>query len=133
MELQAACRHMGLQYRHEWCASCFNHLPLAFVESRRAQAKLQTNSHDPLEQMVFRRVIQLHFRETGNVDRRIGGVVRPCTVNTFASGTWNFGLWLRKLQTGNLRQYVMFIVVGTVLLFVAITFVQSYLTPTQNL
>jgi NADH:ubiquinone oxidoreductase subunit 5 (subunit L)/multisubunit Na+/H+ antiporter MnhA subunit len=55
------------------------------------------------------------------------------TVNTFASGTWNFGLWLRRLQTGNLRQYVMFIVVGTVLLFVAITFVQSYLTPTQNL
>jgi proton-translocating NADH-quinone oxidoreductase chain L len=51
------------------------------------------------------------------------------TVNTFASGTWGFGLWLRKLQTGNLRQYVMFIVVGTVLLFVAITFVQSYLTP----
>jgi NADH:ubiquinone oxidoreductase subunit 5 (subunit L)/multisubunit Na+/H+ antiporter MnhA subunit len=55
------------------------------------------------------------------------------TVNTFASGTWNFGLWLRRLQTGNLRQYVMFIVVGTVLLFVAITFVQSYLTPTQSL
>jgi proton-translocating NADH-quinone oxidoreductase chain L len=52
------------------------------------------------------------------------------TVNTFAAGTWNFGLWLRRLQTGNLRQYVMFIVVGTVLLFVAITFVQSYLTPT---
>jgi len=55
------------------------------------------------------------------------------TVNTFASGTWGLGLWLRRLQTGNLRQYVMFIVVGTVLLFVAITFLQSYLTPTQNL
>lgn len=52
------------------------------------------------------------------------------TVNTFASGTWGLGLWLRRLQTGNLRQYVMFIVVGTVLLFVAITFVQSYLIPT---
>ena len=52
------------------------------------------------------------------------------TVNTFASGTWGFGLWLRRLQTGNLRQYVMFIVVGTVLLFVAITFLQNYLTPT---
>ncbi len=51
------------------------------------------------------------------------------TVDTFASGTWNFGLWLRRLQTGSLRQYVMFIVVGTVLLFVMITFAQSYLTP----
>ena len=35
------------------------------------------------------------------------------SVNTFASWTWDFGLLLRKLQTGSLRQYVMFIVVGT--------------------
>jgi len=48
------------------------------------------------------------------------------SVNTFARSTWDFGLWLRKLQTGSLRQYVMFIVVGTVLLFVAVTFVQGY-------
>jgi NADH-quinone oxidoreductase subunit L len=52
------------------------------------------------------------------------------TVNTFAAGTWGFGLWLRKLQTGSLRQYVMFIVVGTVLLFVAISFMQSYMSST---
>ena len=51
------------------------------------------------------------------------------TVNGFAQGTWNFGVWLRKLQTGSLRQYIMFIVLGTVLLFVAATFVQSYLAP----
>jgi hypothetical protein len=50
------------------------------------------------------------------------------SVNTFARSTWDLGLWLRKLQTGSLRQYVMFIVVGTVVLFVAITFVQGYLT-----
>jgi NADH-quinone oxidoreductase subunit L len=50
------------------------------------------------------------------------------SVNTFARGTWDLGLWLRRLQTGSLRQYVMFIVVGTVLLFVTITFVQGYLT-----
>ena len=31
------------------------------------------------------------------------------------------GLWLRTLQTGNLRQYVMFIVVGTVALFVLVS------------
>ncbi len=47
------------------------------------------------------------------------------SVNTFARGTWDTGLWLRKLQTGSLRQYVMFIAVGTILLFVAISFVQN--------
>ena len=35
------------------------------------------------------------------------------SVNTFASWTWDFGLLLRKLQTGSLRQYVLFIVMGT--------------------
>ena len=39
-------------------------------------------------------------------------------VDTFAEKTWDFGLWLRTLQTGRLRQYVMFIVVGTIVLFV---------------
>ncbi len=47
------------------------------------------------------------------------------TVNTLASGTWDTGLWLRKIQTGSLRQYVMFIAVGTILLFVAISFVRN--------
>jgi NADH:ubiquinone oxidoreductase subunit 5 (subunit L)/multisubunit Na+/H+ antiporter MnhA subunit len=63
------------------------------------------------------------------VDALFDQTVVDGTVNTFAAGTWNFGLWLRRLQTGNLRQYVMFIVVGTVLLFVAVTFVQGYLLP----
>jgi NADH-quinone oxidoreductase subunit L len=40
-------------------------------------------------------------------------------VDTFAEKTWNLGLSLRSLQTGQLRQYVMFIVVGTIALFVA--------------
>ena len=47
------------------------------------------------------------------------------TANGLARGTWDVGLWLRKLQTGSLRQYVMFIAVGTILLFVAISFVQN--------
>ncbi len=34
-------------------------------------------------------------------------------VNAFASWTWDFGLLLRRLQTGSLRQYVLFIVMGT--------------------
>ena len=34
-----------------------------------------------------------------------------------AAETWNLGLALRSVQTGRLRQYVMFIVVGTVVIF----------------
>jgi NADH-quinone oxidoreductase subunit L len=39
-------------------------------------------------------------------------------VDKFAEKTWNLGLTLRSVQTGRLRQYVMFIVVGTIVLFV---------------
>jgi len=46
------------------------------------------------------------------------------SVNAFANWTWDFGLLLRKLQTGSLRQYVLFIVVATVVLFVGISSVQ---------
>ena len=40
------------------------------------------------------------------------------TVDGIASYTWRGGLSLRRVQTGRLRQYVMFIVVGTIVLFV---------------
>jgi hypothetical protein len=39
-------------------------------------------------------------------------------VDTTAEKTWDLGLSLRTVQTGQLRQYVMFIVVGTIALFV---------------
>ncbi len=39
-------------------------------------------------------------------------------VDTVAAKTWGLGLAMRSFQTGRLRQYVMFIVVGTVVLFV---------------
>ncbi len=42
-------------------------------------------------------------------------------VNATATATWNSGLKLRGIQTGRLRQYVMFIVVGTVAIFVLAT------------
>ena len=48
------------------------------------------------------------------------------SVNTFASWTWDFGLLLRRLQTGSLRQYVLFIVMGTwfmCLAYFAVSFV----------
>ena len=59
------------------------------------------------------------------VDAVLDRTIVDGSVNTFARGTWDTGLWLRKLQTGSLRQYVMFIAVGTILLFVAISFVQN--------
>ena len=43
-------------------------------------------------------------------------------INAVARRTWNLGLSLHSMQTGQLRQYVMFIVVGTVALFVLISF-----------
>ena len=48
------------------------------------------------------------------------------SVNTFANWTWDFGLLLRRLQTGSLRQYVLFIVMGTwfmCLAYFAVSFV----------
>jgi NADH-quinone oxidoreductase subunit L len=47
-------------------------------------------------------------------------------VNWFAGWTWSVGLALRSVQTGRLRQYVMFIVVGTVGLFVLISFFWNF-------
>jgi NADH-quinone oxidoreductase subunit L len=38
-------------------------------------------------------------------------------VDTVAARTWDLGLALRTVQTGRLRQYVMFIVVGTIVIF----------------
>jgi NADH-quinone oxidoreductase subunit L len=48
------------------------------------------------------------------------------SVNTFADWTWDFGLLLRRLQTGSLRQYVLFIVMGTLLLFAAVSSVRLF-------
>jgi NADH-quinone oxidoreductase subunit L len=39
-------------------------------------------------------------------------------VDTIAAKTWDLGLSLRSVQTGRLRQYVMFIVVCTVIIFI---------------
>jgi NADH:ubiquinone oxidoreductase subunit 5 (subunit L)/multisubunit Na+/H+ antiporter MnhA subunit len=43
-------------------------------------------------------------------------------VNLTAAWIYSLGIWLRRFQTGRLRQYVTFIVVGTVALFVLIGF-----------
>lgn len=61
------------------------------------------------------------------VDVLLDRTVVDGSVNGFARGTWDLGLWLRKIQTGSLRQYVMFIVVGTVVLFLAVGVLKGYL------
>ncbi|MEX2317444.1 MAG: NADH-quinone oxidoreductase subunit L [Pirellulales bacterium] len=43
-------------------------------------------------------------------------------VDVFADWTYGIALWIRGAETGKVRQYVMFIVVGTVALFVLISF-----------
>jgi NADH-quinone oxidoreductase subunit L len=48
------------------------------------------------------------------------------SLNTLARKTWDAGLSLRRVQTGRLRLYVMSIVIGTILLFVAISAYWSF-------
>jgi NADH:ubiquinone oxidoreductase subunit 5 (subunit L)/multisubunit Na+/H+ antiporter MnhA subunit len=57
-------------------------------------------------------------RQLAGIDAWIDRTLVDGLVNATANATWNAGLELKKLQTGHLRQYVMFIVVGTVALFV---------------
>jgi len=64
----------------------------------------------------------IHFfawasRRLAAVDAWMDRVVVDGLINSLASVTWSTGLQLRKVQTGRLRQYVMFIVVGTVAIF----------------
>jgi NADH:ubiquinone oxidoreductase subunit 5 (subunit L)/multisubunit Na+/H+ antiporter MnhA subunit len=48
-------------------------------------------------------------------------------VNRTAAVVYGTGLWLRTLQTGRLRQYVMLIAMGTVALFVLVSLYWTYL------
>jgi NADH-quinone oxidoreductase subunit L len=53
--------------------------------------------------------------------------------NLTASWTYSLGNSLRAVQTGNVRQYVMFIVVGAVAIFVLISFFWSPTLPASTL
>jgi len=48
------------------------------------------------------------------------------SINYFANRTYALGLLLRRVQTGRLRQYVMFIALGTVVLFIVIGLLRGY-------
>jgi len=57
-------------------------------------------------------------RQVAGFDAWIDRTLVDGLVNAAAAATWSAGIELKRLQTGRLRQYVMFIVVGTVALFV---------------
>ena len=48
------------------------------------------------------------------------------TVNLLARWTYATGVWLRRLQTGNIRQYVMWLGAGLVGLFVLMSLYWNY-------
>ena len=50
-------------------------------------------------------------------------------VNLLAGWTYSLGLSLRSIQTGRIRQYVMFIVIGAISIFVLISFFWSPTLP----
>lgn len=60
-------------------------------------------------------------------DRIADRTVVDGLVNLMAGWTYSFGLSLRAVQTGKLRQYVMFIVIGAVAIFVLISIWNSSL------
>lgn len=55
------------------------------------------------------------------------GIIVDGTINLLARWCYSLGLSLRTVQTGRLRQYVMFIVIGAIAIFVLISF---FWTPT---
>jgi NADH-quinone oxidoreductase subunit L len=57
-------------------------------------------------------------RQLAGIDAWIDRTLVDGLVNATAAATWTAGMEMKKLQTGRLRQYVMFIVIGTVALFV---------------
>jgi NADH-quinone oxidoreductase subunit L len=66
--------------------------------------------------------LALAARMVAGVDDLIDRYLIDGLVNRGADWTYAIGLWFHGAETGKLRQYVMFIVIGTVALFVLITF-----------
>jgi NADH-quinone oxidoreductase subunit L len=64
-------------------------------------------------------------RGISTIDDTIDRLFVDGAVNWLAGITYSVGLSLRRVQTGRLRQYVLFIVVGTVALFILLSFFRS--------
>ncbi len=66
--------------------------------------------------------LALFTQMLARVDDLIDRYLVDGLVNVFAAWTYGLGVWFRGAETGRVRQYVMFIVLGTVVLFMLITF-----------
>jgi len=65
---------------------------------------------------------RLLCRFTAWGDRWVDQSIVDGSVNLIARWTYSIGVWLRRIQTGRLRQYVLFLAVGTVAVFVLVSF-----------
>jgi NADH-quinone oxidoreductase subunit L len=61
-------------------------------------------------------------RSIAKIDDAIDRYFVDGFVNVLAAWTWSTGNWMKRVQTGSLRQYVMLIVIGTVGLTILIKF-----------
>ncbi len=89
--------------------------PTLFVSRRVAQ--FDRNVID-----VFINNLALAARMVARLDDLIDRYVVDGLINLAAGWTYAIGTWFHGAETGRLRQYVMFIVVATVALFVLVTF-----------
>ncbi|MBI3468516.1 MAG: NADH-quinone oxidoreductase subunit L [Planctomycetes bacterium] len=65
-------------------------------------------------------------RGLSDVDDLIDRYFVDGAVNLTANWLYSLAVWLRRFQTGQLRQYVMFIVVGTVAIFAAVSLLMGF-------
>ena len=62
------------------------------------------------------------------IDNWIDRIFIDKVIDLLAGGTYAVGISLKKIQTGNVRQYVMLLALGLVALFVAMNIYQNYST-----
>jgi len=90
-----------------------------------AAAGLDRQGIDRLVDGAARSVRDVSFQFDGWIDRTfVDG-----QVNRIARWVYATGLWLRTLQTGRLRQYVLLVAVGTVAIFVLVSTLRQFLPP----
>jgi len=116
-------RYLNLLYRATWNKWWFDELyDFVFVRPTLAISRF-------IALTVDRGIIDSILHSFAWIYRGLAAVVSTVgdrwvidnTVDTVAEKTWDLGLSLRSVQTGQLRQYVMFIVVCTISLFIVAT------------
>jgi NADH-quinone oxidoreductase subunit L len=95
--------------------------PVLFVSRRVAQFDTQV-----IDWFIDR--LAICVRAVALFDDLIDRYIVDGLVNAASNWIYGVALWFRGAETGRLRQYVMFIVIGTVAMFVLITF---YLNSTM--